>query len=122
VSDKKDTEKAPKMYEFGMSTQGLGRGPWEIGDISRDQKNKSSPETRRRGEKQESEGAEHRRECLRDGILHRGRGFLYPCKPKAGLHGAQAAVHSSSYRNNAEEQQGSDTGRSAYGIKVTTQE
>jgi hypothetical protein len=50
VSDKRDSEKAPKMYEIGMGTQGLGRGPREFADIARDRKNqKLTAEARRNG-------------------------------------------------------------------------
>jgi hypothetical protein len=64
----------------------------KIASVARDRKSESSP--RRRG------GEQDRKAGLYDRILQRRRGLLYPCKPKAGLHGAQAAVHSSSYRNN----------------------
>jgi hypothetical protein len=59
------------------------------------------PRLRRYGEQPKS-GTErrfenqHRQECLCHKSLQRSRGILYPCKPKAGLHGAQAAVHESS--------------------------
>jgi hypothetical protein len=51
VSDKKDTQKAPKMCEIGKVTQGLGRVPKEIAvhaDIAHDPENQGlTAETRR---------------------------------------------------------------------------